>query len=207
MNTLEELKQTSGATRFVSVFGKSFVPLESDEYKLVTDVVRLLMSKGMGIIHGGYAGGMMSAAGDAAHAYLVEHNLPLERNIGVPQKQFETYARVSNASFTEIAEDHFDRLRLVTSGDIAVIAPIGGDGTEVEETIMFHENLVRIQLGFKPVPMIFLETPNGTPWKKLLEMKRESLATSMRDIHAIEWVYFADSLVVFEKILKKITVV
>ncbi len=204
MNSLEELKQKSGATQFVSIFGKSAVPHNSDEYRFVTDVVRLLVSKGMGIIHGGYAGGMMSAAGDAAHDYLIEHNLPIERNIGVPQKQFETYARVKNASFTDIAIDHFDRLRLVTSGDIAVIAPLGGDGTEVEETIVFHENLVRIELGFKPVPMIFLETTNGTPWKKLLETKRTSLATSMKDIRAVEWVYFVDSLGAFEEVLNNI---
>jgi predicted Rossmann-fold nucleotide-binding protein len=185
--------------------GKSSIPNDSAEYRMVQDAVRVVMPHDFGIIHGGYAGGAMSAASDAASGYIVEHGLSAERNIGVPQLQHEgLWDRVGSASFTEVADNLFTRLHVITSGDIAIFAPMGGDGTEVEESIVFHENVIRGYIGKKPVPMIFLQTPTGTRWKKLLEAKMDILATNIKDVHATGWIYFVDSIPEFENLLKEI---
>lgn len=205
MASIEEMKKKSGAKYFVSVMGKSSIPNDSAEYRMVQDAVRVVMAHDFGIIHGGYAGGAMSAASDAASAYITEHGLPTERNIGVPQLQHEgLWDRVESASFTEVADNLFTRLHVITSGDVAIFAPMGGDGTEVEESIVFHENVIRGYIGKKPVPMIFLQTPTGTQWKKLLETKVDILATNIKDVHATGWIHFVNSVDEFKVLIESI---
>lgn len=205
MASIEEMKITSGAKYFASVMGKSSIPNDSTEYRMVQEVVRAVMARNFGIIHGGYAGGAMSAASDTASMYITKHQLPAERNIGVPQLQHEgLWDRVESAAFTEVAENLFSRLHIITSGDIAIFAPLGGDGTEVEEAIIFHENVIRGYRNEKAVPMIFLQTAGGTPWKKLLEVKMNLLATNIKDIHATGWIHFVDSVDEFNRLLERI---
>ncbi|HJN85057.1 MAG TPA: hypothetical protein QF873_01915 [Patescibacteria group bacterium] len=189
------MKKASGAKHFASIMGKSSFPSDSAEYKMVYDAVEILLNNGFGIIHGGYAGGAMSATSEAASKYISENGLPLERNIGVPQKQHETlWERVEGAVFTDVAENIFARLNAVTSGDVAIFAPLGGDGTEAEEAIIFHENVTRVALGEQPVAMIFLQTSAGVQWKKLIETKIELLTTSIGGVDEIEWLHFVDSI-------------
>lgn len=205
MATIEEMKKKSGAKHFASVMGKSSIPNDSAEYRMVQEAVRVIMAHDLGIIHGGYAGGAMSAASDAASAYIVAHGLPAERNIGVPQLQHEElWDRVESASFTEVADNLFTRLHVIMSGDVAIFAPMGGDGTDVEESIVFHENVIRGYIGKKPVPMIFLQTSTGTQWKKLLEAKVGILATNVKDVHATGWIYFIDSIPQFEALIEQL---
>lgn len=209
MNSLNELKQKSGATRFASVMGKSTINPESFEYKTIEGATKILLENGYGVIHGGYAGGAMSAVSDTANNYIQEHKLSPALNIGVPQVEHDgLWARVDDASFTDVAEDIFQRLKVVTSGDIVVVCPLGGDGTELEETIVFHENVVRAGMnkygGYnkKMTPLIFLQTPNGTNWKHLIEQKLAILDTSVKDIREYSWLYFTSSLEEFEEVLR-----
>ncbi len=198
--TLNECKQNSGASHYVSVLGKSTITKESPEYQFTVQATRQALEQGFGVIHGGYAGGAMSAASDTACAYISEHHLPAERNIGIPQRQHDgLWERVTGAVFTEPSNDIYDRLRLVTGGDIAIIAPLGGDGTELEVATLLHENIIRSSQtetcgGKKPTPVIFLQTPTGTNWKKILELKMSELATSVKTFEQCPWILFAHSM-------------
>lgn len=211
MKTITELKKLSGATKFASIVGKSTIDSTREEYAFIENATEVLLKYGYGIIHGGYAGGAMSATSDTANRYLTEHGLSQHRNIAVPQKQHDgLWNRVESASFTEIAEDIFQRLKMVTSGDIAVVCPLGGDGTELEETIVFHENVVKAGMNKyggaseKTTPLIFLQTKNGTDWKKLIETKLSVLDTSAKNIDDYDWLYFVDSTEEFEEVLKNV---
>ncbi len=213
MFSIQELKKKSGRSVFASVLGKSTIDENSIEYKMIEKVAEILIENDYGIIHGGYAGGAMAAVSDTANRIIKEKNLTKELNIGVPQKEHDgLWDRVEDASFTEAAEDIYTRLKIVTSGDIAVVCPKGGDGTELEETIIFHENVVRE--GVKkyapersspnPIPLIFIQTPTGTNWKKILEAKFEYLDTSVKEFSGYKWLYFVDTLEDFEKLIIKL---
>ncbi len=208
---IQELKEKSGAKLFASVLGKSTIQKESEEYQAISRFTEILLENGYGIIHGGYAGGAMSATSDSANNYIAKHNLSSYLNIGVPQKQHDgLWERVVGAQFLETAEDIFHRLKVVTSGDIAVICPLGGDGTELEETIVFHENIVRAGMNKygghneKMTPLVFFQTKNGTDWKMLIETKMKTLDTSAKSISDYDWLYFVNSFDEFEKIILEI---
>lgn len=205
MATIQELKEKSGVKFFASILGKSTIDSNSEEYKAIEKITEILINTNFGVIHGGYGGGAMTAVNDQANALIAEKGLPQERNIGVPQVEHEgLWARVEGAAFVDAAEDIFQRLKIVTSGDIVVICPLGGDGTELEETIVFHENIIRQNLGNKPTPIIFFQTQNGTDWKKLIETKLQVLATSIKSIEECQWLYFVNSFDEFERIVVEI---
>lgn len=206
MDALAELRLKSGVEKFVSVLGKSTIPKESPEYRFIESATEALLSRGCGIIHGGYKGGAMAAASDAAYRYLTAQKLPLERNIGVPMVGHDgLWERVDTAAFTDAPSTIFERLAMVTSGDIAVFAPLGGDGTEAEEAVVFHENMVRTQLGSSIVPMIFLQTSTGTQWKQLLEYKLSVLTTGVSNLDSLPWLYFVTTMEEFEGVIDKLT--
>lgn len=209
--TISELKEKSGAKLFASVLGKSTISKESEEYVVISRFTEILLENGYGIIHGGYVGGAMSATSESAHLYIQKHNLSQFLNIAVPQKQHDSlWERVMDAQFTHTAEDIFQRLKIITSGDIAVICPLGGDGTELEATIVFHENIMRESRNTqeehfeKVTPLIFFQTKNGTDWKSLIETKIKILDMPVKNISKYPWLYFVDSFKEFEDVIKSI---
>jgi predicted Rossmann-fold nucleotide-binding protein len=211
MKKINELKQLSGATKFASVLGKSTIDPNREEYVMIEKCTEILLKHGYGIIHGGYAGGAMQATSNATNRYIQKHGLPKELNIGVPQRQHDgLWDRVESASFTTVANDIYERLQIVTSGDIAVVCPLGGDGTELEETIVFHENVVKMGMNKyggtseKMTPLIFLQTKDGTDWKTLIQTKLTLLDTSVKDIKEYDWLYFINSIEEFEEVLESI---
>lgn len=210
MKTIEQLKLESGRKIFASVLGKSTINPESEEYKIIEKVTEILFQNGYGVIHGGYAGGAMQAVSDTAQKIIKQENLSQLCNIAVPQVQHDgLWDRVSEAVFTHPSQDIYERLKIVTSGDIAIICPLGGDGTELEETVVFHENIVKMGMNkygghhFSMTPLIFIQTKNGTDWKKLIEQKMNILDVSVRDLKEYDWLYFVNSLEEFEIIIKK----
>lgn len=203
--SLNGLKNKSGVKLFASVLGKSTIGTNSEEYKMIQEITKILLNNNFGVIHGGYAGGAMSAVSDTAHAFIKEHKLAPSLNIGIPQKQHDgLWERVKEAEFTEAAEDIFERLKLVSSGDIAVICPLGGDGTELEAMVIFHENVIKQGLNQKTKPLIFLQTKTGTNWKKIIETKMSLLATSVKNPSEYSWLYFANSLEEFKNIIQRL---
>jgi hypothetical protein len=134
----------------------------------------------------------MQAVSEGAQEAIDEGNLSPKLNLGIPQERFDhDWPRVANATFSEPAADIFDRLRLVTSGDIVIVAPIGGDGTALELDIVIHENLLAEYTGAPIKPIILLVTETGTDWKNFLK-SRSLLATSANVLEK-HWVYFADT--------------
>ncbi len=209
MKTITELKQLSGRSKFASVLGKSTINPESEEYKTIEKVTEILLENGFGVIHGGYAGGAMQAVSDTAQKIVLEKGLSKYCNIAVPQVQHDgLWDRVSEAVFTESSQDIYDRLKIVTSGEVAVICPLGGDGTELEETIVFHENIVKMGMNkygghsFPMTPLIFVQTKNGTQWKKLIQTKMNILDVSVRDPKEYDWLHFTHSIEEFENVIK-----
>lgn len=173
----------------VSIIGKSTVDKNLKEFKMMQDLSKKLVSSGIGVIHGGYAGGIMEAVSNGANEAIQEKCLSKEFNVGIPEERFDKdWPRVIGASFSNPAQDIFDRLRMVTAGDAVVVAPIGGDGTALEIDIIIHENLLAKYSGQKIKPIIFIETEHGTKWKEFIS-GRNLLATSEKVLEK-DWVYF-----------------
>jgi len=209
MKTLHELKQQSRRKAFASVLGKSTIHPESKEYQMIVHITEVLFKYGYGVIHGGYAGGAMQAVSDTAERIIQRDSLHSYANIAIPQVQHDgLWDRVEKSTFTEASLDIFERLKAVVSGEIAVICPLGGDGTELEETIVFHENIVKMGMNkyggysFSMTPLIFVQTKNGTNWKKLIQEKMNILDVSVRDPQEYGWLHFVDSVESFEAVLQ-----
>lgn len=67
----------------------------------------------------------MQAVSDTAVQYIRQHNLPTSLNIAVPQVQHDgLWERVSEAHFIDPTDDIFQRLKIVTSGDINIVCPL-----------------------------------------------------------------------------------
>lgn len=222
MARISDIKKKSGAASFASILGKSTIPKDHLAYRAIEQAVEILIKNDYGIIHGGYSGGAMSAASDAANRMIAEFGLQKERNIAVPQKERDgMWERVMDADFTDAAEDIFARLKVILSGDIAVVCPLGGDGTELEETLVFHENVIRDGVVRRlkeksvekseekidqPIPLIFLQIPGGTDWRKLIETKMTLLDTRVRDPIGYSWLYFVDSMAEFETLIARLSI-
>ena len=177
----------------ISFFGKSTVDENTSEYKITKQLAREVVRAGFGVIHGGYAGGIMQAVSEGAQEAIEEGNLLPKLNLGIPEERFDQdWPRVSNATFSKPAADIFDRLRLVTSGDIVIVAPVGGDGTALELDIVIHENLLAEYTGAPIKPIIFLLTETGTDWKKFLESR--SLLATGANIFQKKWISFENSI-------------
>ncbi len=218
MAQISDIKKKSGAVAFASILGKSTIPRDHAAYVMIEQAVEILIRNDYGIIHGGYSGGAMSAASDTANRLIAELHLPKERDIAVPQKEHDgMWERVMDATFVEAAEDIFARLKVVLSGEIAIVCPLGGDGTELEETLVFHENVIREgvikrlkQKGRhdektdQPTPLIFLQVPGGTDWKKLIETKLALLDTSVKHSAGYSWLHFVDSIEAFEALITRL---
>ncbi len=201
---IDNLQSIANAKKYVSIFGKSTVGRDSREYKFTEEVTGYLIENDFGVIHGGYAGGIMQAVADKAYNVLSEKNLPLERNIAVPQIQHDGagWGRVENASFTEPSKDIYARLRNVAGhSDIAVLAPRGGDGTMLELTVVWHENVLAKYTGSTIVPIIMMQTEDGTNWRKIAETLVAELDNSTDSIDELDWIYFASNLEEFSKLI------
>jgi hypothetical protein len=191
MPTVSELKERSGAKLFASFIGRSKIAKNTHSYKMIEVATMILLRQGFGVIHGGFAGGAMLAVSEAADVIIAEKNLLPEFNIAVPQLQFDHLPRVSGAVFTDSANDIFDRLRVILSGDIIIVSPSGALGTDLELSAAIHENIYcqYFKQSAKPKPIIFLQATRGTDWKQLLITKSEMLGLE-RDLSSYDWLYF-----------------
>ena len=197
----------ANANGLASVFGKSIVKNTSEEYKLVKNLTVSLLSRGYGVIHGGYAGGIMEAVADTAFSYLLEHNLPPERNIAVPQLQHDKagWPRVENATFLDVSEDIFCRLKNILSySQLVVIAPLGGNGTMLELDIVIHENMLAKHTGQKVLPVLVVQTAQGTNWRKIISTIMMELDNSIVSLNEIDWLHFVKNKEQFNAVIDRI---
>lgn len=193
-NNIAELKQRSGIQRYASLFGKSVIDSGSSEYAAIKEITRYLIAQGWGVIHGGYVGGAMSAVSEVANELIKEKNLSPYLHIAVPQADHDNYwTRVEEAMFTNPAEDIFERLRMITTSDIAMILPKGGMGTQLELTTVFHENQIKEYLKRPVQPLIFYSTPTGTNWRAIIDAILTNLDMTEQSV-GNNWLYFVDSI-------------
>lgn len=183
----------------ISIIGKSTVPPSDPAYQLIQDITRFVLGQGHTVIHGGYAGGIMQAVADSAYTYLLQNNLPLSRNIGVPEKRFDNdWPRVEHAYFTEPSNDIFDRLRsVVGESDVVIVSSRGGDGTMLELQVILHENMLCKYTKKEPTKVVILQTSfeGSVNWKKIVETQLlllDNSISSIDDIEKLEWLYFCD---------------
>lgn len=203
---ISDIQKRSGARTFISIFGKSTVDPESREYEITAEATRHMLAKGYGVIHGGYAGGIMQAAADAAFEYLSENNLPLERNIAVPQREHDAvgWERVKNATFSDVADNIYERLHMVTGhSDIALVGPLGGDGTLLEAAVFYHVNAIAKYTGDRIVPLVFLDTEGGTEWREIFEFTTKKLDSSAQSLEDIEWIHFVKNLDELDEVIER----
>lgn len=205
LQEIDQIKKESGAKKFVSFFGKSTVPNDSRSYNFTEEATQYVLSKNYGVIHGGYAGGCMQAVADAAYTYLSNNKLSLQRNIAVPQKEHDVvgWDRVDNATFTSAARNIFERLELVTGqSQYVCICPRGGDGTLLEIGVLYHTNALAPYTGDSIVPMVFLQTPDGTDWKEIMNNLTRDLDSSYTSVDDIPWIHFVSSVEELSNIIK-----
>lgn len=198
------LKKESSAKHFASLFGKSTLSPDSTEYQIIKDITTCLIKQGYGVIHGGYTGGSMEAVNEAANEIINSNSLSPLLNIAVPLREHDTlWPRVKNASFTKVAKDIFERLKIITNSDIAVILPKGGFGTQLEWTIHFHENQIKQQCNKPTQPIIFYISKDGTDWRNLVKTILSELdLTDQSDGRG--WLYFVESLREFEELIVRL---
>ena len=192
----------SAAKKWASVFGKTTIDAKSADYKLIIAVGECLIEEGYGIVHGGYSGGAMAAVSEGANTAIRYLGLSQKLNVGVPHVLFDKeVARVRNASFTKTAKDIYGRLQIVASGNIAVVCPRGGIGTQLELTMVLHENATKRSFGQPVQPLIFVQTNTGENWKQLFAHMSKTLRVSTEDV------YFVRTISQFQKILQNLKIV
>lgn len=180
----------------ISILGKSTVPKASPSYTKTEELAYQLTASGYTIRHGGYAGGLMEAAADGATRAILEHHLPSDHHIGVPETRFDrSYARTQGHTFLDPAQDICDRLRhIILAADALVIAPRGGDGTMLELQLALHENTLSASQGWRVRPIILLELPNETPWSAILTAQLHALDNGIDGPQDCPWIIVTHSV-------------
>lgn len=190
---------TKAARVWASVFGKTTFDTRSQDYKTIVAIGECLIEEGFGVVHGGYDGGAMGAVSQGATQAIRRLGLSPKLNVGVPHVLFDAECkRVDNATFTKTQKDIFGRLQVVGSGDIAVVCPRGGIGTQLELTIVIHENKQKRAQGQKPQPLIFYVSKTGTDWKSVFANMAKHLKFSTKDV------YFVKTIPEFRKLVQKL---
>lgn len=199
------LMRASDLPLFASFFGRSSLDESSAEHQLIIDVTEILFANNFGIIHGGYDCGVMKAVSDTANCLIAQHQLSPYSNIGVPCFQFDHNRRSPGANHTEVASNIYQRLEFINSGDISVVAPVGGYGTELELSIAFHENFYCSDFdpdhAITPKHIICLQTANGTDWLALAELKLRMFNPSGH-LSDYPWLHFIHSAAEFSDLIQ-----
>jgi uncharacterized protein (TIGR00730 family) len=160
--SLEQYKRR----RKVTVFGSARTAVDHDLYVLARQLGEALAQRDMMVITGG-GGGIMAAAHEGAG---VENSLGF--NITLP---FEQRANQTIQGSDHLLSFHFFYVRklfFLKEADALVLCP-GGFGT-LDETF---EVLTLIQTGKSPlVPVVLLDTPDGSFWKDAISFLQKNLA-------------------------------
>ena len=196
MNTsLKEMRFTAKAfgpyrdTRKVAVFGSARTPPEETIYKMGISLGRKIAELGYMVITGG-GPGIMQAVHEGAgseYSFGVNINLPFEQKVnpiieGNPKSI--TYKYFFNRKVAFLKES-----------DAIVVFP-GGFGT-LDEGL---EALTLVQTGKRnPVPILLVDEPGGTYWKKWVEFVEETVLLqgyiSKSDLALFERVESTDDVV------------
>lgn len=171
LNTLAELYKSARLFQGirdipkVTVFGSARTKPNNPDYKLCKDFSKKMVANGYMVITGG-GPGIMAAGNEGAGS---ENSIGL--NISLPFEQ--SVNPFVNDSQHVITYNYFfsRKLMFVREADAIVLFP-GGFGTMDEG----FEVLTLVQTGrAKPMPIILMETEDGTYWKEWLAFVKKSL--------------------------------
>jgi hypothetical protein len=152
--------------RKVTVFGSARIPADAPLYGMAREVGRQLAAAGFMVITGG-GPGIMQAVNEGAgpdHSFGVNIRLPFEQKpnpVLVGNPRHITYKYFFNRKVAFLREAH------------AVALFPGGFGTQDEAM----ETLTLLQTGKRyPLPLIFIDEPQGTYWERLFTFLEEKLS-------------------------------
>ena len=151
--------------RKVSIFGSARTHPDDPNYKLASELGRLLSQQGMMVITGGGPGIMQAGIEGAGReqSFGVNIMLPFEQ---APNSLIADDKKLVNLKY------FFTRKLLLVKETHAVAIFPGGFGT-LDETF---EVLTLIQTGkTNPVPIVCLEAPGGNYWECIMEFLRGQL--------------------------------
>jgi len=171
-NSLKEMRFTAKAfgpyrhTRKVAVFGSARTRPEETTYKMATSLGKKLAASGYMVITGG-GPGIMQAVHEGAgpeYSFGVNIRLPFEQKVNP----------VIEGNPRSITYKYFfnRKVAFLKESDAIVVFP-GGFGT-LDEGM---EALTLVQTGKRnPVPILLVDEPEGTYWRKWTEFVEEMLS-------------------------------
>ncbi len=130
MNTYTHKESPSA---YIACFGKSTVPKHEASYHIATKIAETLVENGLGLLHGGYSGGLMEAVDTAAvrRARELGSSKPESWAVGLPIACFEEGWGITEhgTRLTPVLsiEDRLTEFCTRSSGTI--VLPYGGLGT------------------------------------------------------------------------------
>lgn len=165
-------KEKAGNPAYVACFGKTFVDEGSQNYEISQKIGKVIVENDFGILHGGYIGTMQAVSSGANESIKLGPKKNEFWNVGVPMKIFDADVKRADSVHLTATENIFDRKRiLIEMCDVCVVLPIGGMGTLLEVTEVFHINQINSKFGGKITPIIFY----GKLWKELMSNIKEKL--------------------------------
>lgn len=172
MNTsLKEMRFTAKVfgpyreVRKVTVFGSARTRPDMPLYQMATDLGKKLADAGFMVITGG-GPGIMQATNEGAGS---EHSFGV--NIRLPFEQKPNPVLVGNPRHITYKYFFNRKVAFLKQADAVVLFP-GGFGT-LDEGM---ESITLLQTGKRyPLPLIFIDTPQGTYWERLFRFLEKEL--------------------------------
>ena len=153
-------------TRKVTVFGSARTPPDAALYALAREVGSRLAEAGFMVITGGGPGIMQAANEGAGYA----HSFGV--NIRLPFEQKPNPVLVGNPRHISYKYFFNRKVAFLKEADAVVLFP-GGFGT-MDEAM---ESITLLQTGKRyPMPLIFVDVPQGTYWQRLFSFLENDLA-------------------------------
>lgn len=185
---------------YASCFGKATLPEGDKDISLIEDMVRIMNKYNIGVVNGGYAGGVMGIADNIAVAEAAKKGClePRSWSIGVPVECFEEgYGPTTSGMRISPVKSVEERLeKFAEFSDLSIVFPRGGTGTAHE---FIHFLLRSADFETTPKPIIAF----GEHWKELLETMIRLCDTS-DSMESYPWLHFVTSLNEFEKTIQEL---
>lgn len=173
----------------VSIFGSARTPGDDPNYKLASQLGKLLSQRGFMVITGGGPGIMLAGNEGAGR----ENSFGV--NIMLPFEQAPNAMIADDKKLVHLKYFFTRKLLLVKESHAVALFP-GGFGTLDEA----FEVLTLIQTGkTHPIPVVCIESPGGDYWKRLMEFFEQQLLSrgfiNQSDLALFKVVYSAEEAV------------
>lgn len=187
-------------TTYIAAFGRTFVDSNAPSYQLSSAIGATLSAHNVGVITGGYAGGLMQAVAQGATVYAKEqgYSNPESYAHGVPILEFDTdHDHIAHTLTLPSKENTMERLQHFSDHASAfVVLPEGGFGTFDEIIHVIRENVTHLK---QPKHLILV----GQHWMDALKAVFTTI-NSRKDPASFDWIHVVDTIEEFTETLEKI---